>query len=247
MSQSWRQAGSVKETQTSVNIILFRPAGTVTVPAEQRVSSGNSNKEKNSDSSSWHNIWPVQFLNAYFNNTSHLSLVLENVIILKTFWHSNTTPFIVKKTTDRTAGTASLRERLNWLYIKDTMRSLIICTARQILESDRGGQDGKVIYNTFRHDKFLQHFGWKSEVKTLLRCGRRRGKGNIKRGFKKQVWECVDWIHLAQDGTCGELLWTREWIFRYHETRDFLDYLRAVIGSYNEFYSMELVAYSVIN
>jgi hypothetical protein len=49
---------------------------------------------------------------------------------------------------------------------------------------------------------------WLENLKERDHSGRyrRRREDNIKMDLRKLGWVGADWIHLAQDGACGELL-----------------------------------------
>jgi hypothetical protein len=49
----------------------------------------------------------------------------------------------------------------------------------------------------------------KPEEKKPLGRHTRRWKDSIRTDLREVVWEGVDWMHLAQTGVSGGLLWTR--------------------------------------
>jgi hypothetical protein len=45
----------------------------------------------------------------------------------------------------------------------------------------------------------MQNFGWKTSREETNRRRRHRWLDNIRNDFRETVWECMDWMHMAQD------------------------------------------------
>ena len=85
-----------------------------------------------------------------------------------------------------------------------------------------------ISWNKGRHNYWVQHVACSRKRRETFRVLVIKPEGEIpedrcgwddtiKMNPQEIAWEVVDWIHLAQDGTCGELLCTWYCIFELHK------------------------------